>query len=300
MTVTTAIIPVAGLGTRVLPASKSIPKEMLPVVDKPAIQYVVEEAVAAGITQIVLVTRSGKEAIENHFDRNFELEHILASKKKTALLDSIRNVVPEHVSITSVRQNSPAGLGHAVHCAASITGDRPFAVLLPDVLVQNQGGQNDLRQMIALYEKQQYAQIMVEAVPQDRVGSYGIVDCRGEIPASGQSVPLMAMVEKPAPDEAPSNLAITGRYILPGRVMTLLEDIQPGAGGEIQLTDAIQALTLESTVEAYQMQGASHDCGNKAGYLLANVSYGLVHPETAAELRDFLSSYGIDHHARSD
>jgi len=290
VTVSTAIIPVAGLGTRVLPASKAIPKEMLPVVDKPAIQYVIEEAVSAGIKKIILVTRSGKQAIEDHFDRNFELETILNQKGKTEILRSIKSILPDDVQLISVRQDSPAGLGHAVLSAAPVIADEPFAVLLPDVLVEDACAVTDLQHMILAFNERGHSQIMVEQVPDERVSSYGIVDCDGYSLEPGQSIELKGMVEKPAPATAPSNLAIVGRYILPSRIMTLLQETPPGAGGEIQLTDAIESLVKEAPVQAYKMTGNSHDCGNKAGYLLANIAYGLRHPETAAALGEYISA----------
>ncbi len=289
MTVLTAIIPVAGLGTRVLPASKAIPKEMLPVVDKPAIQYVIEEAVNAGIKKIVLVTRSGKEAIENHFDRNFELEATLSQKGKIDILDSIRNTLPAGVQIISVRQDNPAGLGHAVLCAAPVLADEPFAVLLPDVLIEESEVLTDLQRMTLAFNELSHSQIMVEQVADDRVSSYGIVDCDGLSLKSGHSIELKDLIEKPDPATAPSNLAIVGRYILPYRIMTLLASTPPGAGGEIQLTDAIQSLVKEQPVDAYKMTGTSHDCGNKSGYLIANIAFGLKHPETAAALSAYIS-----------
>ncbi len=289
-TVRKAVIPVAGLGTRVLPASKAIPKEMMPVVDKPVIQHVVEEAINAGIKEIILVTRSGKSAIEDHFDKHYELEAELARKNKTAILESISTIVPADVTISSVRQPEALGLGHAVHCAASQVNGEPFAVILPDVLVNNhQQASNDLEQMIRAHQSKSAAQIMVEAVPDEQVHLYGIVDCQGCDPAAGESVAISGMVEKPAQEAAPSNLSVVGRYILPGRVMELLSTTQPGAGGEIQLTDALDALLREQAVDAYRMTGKTYDCGNKLGYLQANIAYGLQHPETAEGLLQFLN-----------
>lgn len=288
-TVRKAIIPVAGLGTRVLPASKAIPKEMMPVVDKPVIQHVVEEAVNAGIKEIILVTRSGKSAIEDHFDKHYELEAELERKNKTAILESIRNIVPSDVTILSVRQPDALGLGHAVYCAASAINDEPFAVILPDVLVNTHGLEiNDLQHMINAYSCNNAAQIMVESVPADKVQMYGIADCNGETPAPGNSTAISAMVEKPAPADAPSDLAVVGRYVLPARVLDLLASTTPGAGGEIQLTDALDQLLAEQSVEAYRMTGKTYDCGNKLGYLQANIAYGLQHPETADGLKQFI------------
>lgn len=284
------VIPVAGLGTRVLPASKAIPKEMLTVVDKPVIQHVVEEAVAAGFRQIILVTRSGKEAIEDHFDHHYELEAELARKGKTALLESIRDVLPADAEVISVRQPKALGLGHAVLCAAPVVGDDDFAVMLPDMLIDNQNTSRDMSNMVEAFKASGLGQIMVEGVPEDQVQRYGIVDCKGAKVNPGQSANITAMVEKPSPKEAPSNLAIVGRYILPASVMTLLKNTPPGAGDEIQLTDALQTLLSETGLQAYSMAGKLYDCGNKAGLLQANVAFGLQHPETADELRAFLKT----------
>jgi UTP--glucose-1-phosphate uridylyltransferase len=283
------IIPVAGLGTRVLPASKAIPKEMLTVVDKPVIQHVVEEAIDAGFTRIVLVTRSGKSAIEDHFDRNAELEQVLADKGKDTLLAAVRDILPTGVQVISVRQDEAKGLGHAVLCAAALTGDEDFAVMLPDMLIDQQGDQSDMQQMANAYRHSGKGQIMVEAVPEDQVERYGIVDCGGERPAGGKSAPMQDVVEKPSLADAPSNLAIVGRYILPARIMELLKTTPRGAGNEIQLTDAIKTLLQQGgALEAFTMNGDLYDCGNKAGLLMANVALGLKHPETAAELKEFI------------
>lgn len=273
-----AILPVAGLGTRFLPASKSIPKEMVTVVDRPAIEYVVREAVEAGIEQIILVTHSSKASIENYFDRNFELETTLEQKQKWDLLAEIRQIVPEHVSIVSVRQPQPLGLGHAVLCAKSVIGNEPFAVLLPDVLVKSQTEQNDLAQMAARYQQVQAAQIMVEAVPDHLVDQYGIVDVN-TIPVEGQSIVMQGIVEKPAVGTAPSNLSVVGRYILPAKIMQLLQQTPKGAGNEIQLTDAIAMLQQTDVVEAYRMSGVTFDCGSKLGYLKAVLHYAVEHPK---------------------
>jgi UTP--glucose-1-phosphate uridylyltransferase len=283
------VIPVAGLGTRVLPASKAIPKEMLSVVDKPVIQHVVDEAVAAGFTQIILVTRSGKSAIEDHFDSHYELEAELDRKGKVALLSSVREILPDGVEVISVRQPFAKGLGHAVLCAAAVTGDEDFAVMLPDMLIDSDAAGTDMVAMVERYRTGGCGQIMVEAVPQDQVERYGIVDCGGAAVAAGGGARVQGMIEKPAREEAPSNLAIVGRYILPARVMSLLQDTQPGAGGEIQLTDALVRLTEEAPLEAYSMTGNLYDCGNKAGLLQANVAFGLKHPETAEALKAFLA-----------
>ncbi|MEH1710875.1 UTP--glucose-1-phosphate uridylyltransferase GalU [Acinetobacter pittii] len=282
-----AVLPVAGLGTRFLPASKSIPKEMVTVVDRPAIEYVVREAVEAGIEQIILVTHSSKASIENYFDRNFELETTLEQKKKFDLLDEITQIIPPHVSVVSVRQPQPLGLGHAVLCAKSIIGQDDFAVLLPDVLVKDNSGQNDLSRMISRYEVSQAAQIMVEAVPNHLVDQYGIVDVK-QSPAEGESIVMQGIVEKPAVGSAPSNLSVVGRYILPAKIMQLLENTPKGAGNEIQLTDAIAMLQSTDIVEAYRMQGQTFDCGSKLGYLKAVLHYGVAHPKLGLEFKHLI------------
>ncbi|HDZ46228.1 hypothetical protein LCGC14_0056140 [marine sediment metagenome] len=269
-----AIIPVAGFGTRLLPISKSIPKEMVPVVDRPLIQHVVEEAMAAGINEIILVTRSGKSAIEDHFDAHAELEDSLAKKGKDALLETLAAIAPANLKITSVRQPNAQGLGHAVFCAAHLLGqDEPFAVILPDVLVkpQTESTTCDLGDMVLRWNSSSAAQIMVEAVPQEEVYRYGIVDCGGSEPQAGESADMLGVVEKPKPEEAPSRLSVIGRYVLPYRVMELLSDQPPGAGNEIQLTDAIDRLMQEGkTVQAFRMNGRTFDCGHIEGWLKAN------------------------------
>lgn len=282
-----AVLPVAGLGTRFLPASKSIPKEMVTVVDRPAIEYVVREAVEAGIEQIILVTHSSKASIENYFDRNFELETTLEQKKKFDLLEEITQIIPSHVSVVSVRQPQPLGLGHAVLCAKSIVGQDDFAVLLPDVLVQDNSGKNDLSRMISRYEASQAAQIMVEAVPDHLVDQYGIVDVK-QSPNEGESIAMQGIIEKPAIGSAPSNLSVVGRYILPAKIMQLLENTPKGAGNEIQLTDAIAMLQETDTVEAYRMQGQTFDCGSKLGYLKAVLHYGIAHSKLGLEFKQLI------------
>ncbi|MGE8684613.1 MAG: UTP--glucose-1-phosphate uridylyltransferase GalU [Acinetobacter sp.] len=279
-----AILPVAGLGTRFLPASKSIPKEMVTVVDRPAIEYVVREAVAAGIEEIILVTHSSKASIENYFDRNFELEATLESKKKFDLLKEITEILPPHVNVISVRQPQPLGLGHAVLCAKAVVGEDDFAVLLPDVLVKNLSERNDLSLMIQRFDETQASQIMVEAVSDHMVDQYGIVDV-AFTPAEGQSIQMQGIVEKPAVGTAPSNLAVVGRYILPAKIMQLLEQTPKGAGNEIQLTDAIAMLQQTDTVEAYRMKGQTFDCGSKLGYLKAVLHYGVDHSKLGEEFK---------------
>lgn len=282
-----AVLPVAGLGTRFLPASKSIPKEMVTVVDRPAIEYVVREAVEAGIEQIILVTHSSKASIENYFDRNFELETILNEKKKLDLLAEITQIVPSHVSVVSVRQPQPLGLGHAVLCAKSVVGQDDFAVLLPDVLVKDSSGQNDLSRMISRYDESNAAQIMVEAVPDHLVDQYGIVDV-AQNPNEGESIAMQGIVEKPAVGSAPSNLSVVGRYVLPAKIMQLLENTPKGAGNEIQLTDAIAMLQQTDVVEAYRMQGQTFDCGSKLGYLKAVLHYGIEHPKLGNDFKQLI------------
>lgn len=282
-----AILPVAGLGTRFLPASKSIPKEMVTVVDRPAIEYVVREAVAAGIEQIILVTHSSKASIENYFDRNFELETTLEQKQKWDLLKEITEILPPQVSVVSVRQPQPLGLGHAVLCAKDIVGDEAFAVLLPDVLVKDQAEKNDLALMIERFNVTQAAQIMVEAVPEHLVDQYGIVDV-AVAPAEGQSAAMQGIVEKPAVGTAPSNLSVIGRYVLPAKIMQLLATTPKGAGNEIQLTDAIAALQQLETVEAYRMKGQTFDCGSKLGYLKAVLHYGVDHPSLGVAFKQLI------------
>ena len=287
-----AILPVAGLGTRFLPASKAIPKEMVTVVDRPAIEYVIKEAVAAGIEQIILVTLSSKASIENYFDRNFELETTLEQKKKFDLLKEITDILPASVSVVSVRQPQPLGLGHAVLCAKSIVGDDDFAVLLPDVLVKETDERNDLSLMIERYTKSNAAQIMVEAVPDSMVDQYGIVDV-AETPAEGESIIMQGIVEKPAIGTAPSNLSVVGRYVLPAKIMTLLEQTPKGAGNEIQLTDAIAMLQQSEPVEAYRMKGRTFDCGSKIGYLKAVLHYGVDHPKLGDEFKILIQELNL-------
>ena len=287
-----AILPVAGLGTRFLPASKSIPKEMVIVVDRPAIEYVVKEAVAAGIEQIILVTHSSKASIENYFDRNFELETTLEHKKKFDLLKEITEILPPHVSVISVRQPQPLGLGHAVLCAKDVVGDDDFAVLLPDVLVKDSSETNDLSLMIQRFDESHASQIMVEAVPDHMVDQYGIVDV-ASIPAEGHSIVMQGIVEKPAVGTAPSNLSVVGRYVLPAEIMQLLEQTPRGAGNEIQLTDAIAKLQETQKVEAYRMKGQTFDCGSKIGYLKAVLHYGLEHPKLGAEFKQLIQELDL-------
>lgn len=283
-----AVIPVAGLGTRMLPATKAIPKEMLPIVDKPLIQYVVNEAVAAGIREIVLVTHGSKNSIENHFDTSFELEAQLERRVKRQLLDEVRSIVPKGVTIISVRQPEAKGLGHAIACARPVVGDQPFAVLLPDVLVDQYACNlkiDNLAAMLNNFAKTGRSQIMVEPVAWNEVDQYGVVDCLGAELAIGGTAIIKGIVEKPQVDNAPSNMSVVGRYVLPASIWDLLEQTLPGAGGEIQLTDAIDLLLKTEAVEAYRIVGHGHDCGNKLGFLRANIAYALRHEEVGGQLR---------------
>lgn len=296
MKVLKAVIPVAGLGTRMLPATKAIPKEMLPVVDKPLIQYVVNECIAAGIKQIVLVTHSSKNSIENHFDKSFELESMLEKRVKRQLLEEVQAICPKDVTIMHVRQGEAKGLGHAVLCALPLVGEAPFAVVLPDVLVD--GYDSDLRRdnlakMVQLFEQGGVSQVMVEPVPHQLVSSYGIADVSGHQLAAGESAKMTAIVEKPALDEAPSDLAVVGRYVFSSHIWQLLKRTPVGAGDEIQLTDAIAMLMQQEAVNAYHIVGRSHDCGNKLGYMQAFVEHGLrdkhLGPQFAAWLQQLLA-----------
>lgn len=287
-----AIIPVAGLGTRMLPATKAIPKEMLPIVDKPLIQYVVNEAIAAGIKEIVLVTHSSKNSIENHFDTSFELEATLEARVKRQLLEEVQAICPKGVTIMHVRQGQAKGLGHAISCARPLVGNSPFAVILPDVLIDDAASdltKDNLADMVTRYRATGQSQVMVEAVPMDKVDKYGVVDCGGVEVKSGDAVEMRAMVEKPPVNEAPSNQAVVGRYVLSNDIWDILEHTAPGAGDEIQLTDAIVELMNSHTVSAYGIVGKSHDCGSKQGYMLANLEYGLRHVETGSAMAEFIT-----------
>lgn len=289
-----AVLPVAGLGTRMLPATKAIPKEMLPVVDKPLIQYVVREAIAAGIKEIILVTHSSKNSIENHFDKSFELEATLEKRVKRQLLEEVQQICPKDVTIMHVRQGEAKGLGHAVLCAHPLIGDNPFAVLLPDVLIDEVASdlkRDNLAEMVHLFEADQISQIMVETVPESEVDKYGIADVKGEALTAGMSLPMQAIVEKPPRDEAPSNLAVVGRYVLSANIWPLLEKTPAGAGDEIQLTDAIAMLMEREQVNAYSMKGRSHDCGSKLGYMKANVEYASRHRELGDEFKQWLTQF---------
>ncbi len=286
-----AVIPVAGLGTRMLPATKAIPKEMLPIVDKPLIQYVVNECIAAGIKEIVLVTHASKNSIENHFDTSFELESMLEKRVKRQLLDEVQSICPADVTLLHVRQGQALGLGHAISCAFPAVGNEPFAVVLPDVLIDDAAAdlsQDNLAAMIREYEQTSRSQIMVEPVPHEKVSSYGVVDINGGELDAGESRAMRAIVEKPPVDQAPSNLSVVGRYVLSPRTWDLLKRTPPGAGNEIQLTDTIDMLMSEEPVDAFHIQGHSHDCGNKQGYMQAFVTYGMRHPKLGEAFSQFV------------
>ena len=288
-----AVIPVAGLGTRMLPATKAIPKEMLPVVDKPLIQYVVNECVQAVVTDMILVTHASKNSIENHFDTSFELETTLEQRVKRQLLEEVQSICPKDVTIMHVRQGAAKGLGHAIMCAHPMVGDDPFAVVLPDVIIDEYTSnpkKDNLAEMVSRFNTSRVSQVMVEQVPQESISKFGIVDLEGASIKPGESAKIYDMVEKPPLEEAPSDLAVVGRYVLSQEIWSLLEFTPPGAGGEIQLTDAISSLMKVEQVDAYYMKGKSHDCGSKLGYMKANVEYALRHPSLGAEFKEYLAS----------
>jgi UTP--glucose-1-phosphate uridylyltransferase len=278
-----AVFPVAGMGTRFLPATKASPKEMLPIVDKPLIQYAVEEAVAAGITDMIFVTGRSKRAIEDHFDKAYELESELERRGKTELLEFVRGLLPKDINCIYIRQSEALGLGHAVLCAQPVVGDEPFAVLLADDLLN--GDVPVMKQMVDAYDYYRCSVLGVQDVPQEDTASYGIVAAR---PLGERVERVDAIVEKPKPEVAPSTLAVVGRYVLTSRIFAHLERAQAGAGGEIQLTDAISALLAEQQVLAYRYQGVRYDCGSKLGYLQATVEYALRHTEVGAEFAAYL------------
>jgi UTP--glucose-1-phosphate uridylyltransferase len=287
MKVTKAVFPVAGLGTRFLPATKANPKEMLPIVDKPLIQYAVEDAIAAGITELIFVTSSSKRAIEDHFDSNYELESSLEERGKHELLEIVRSILPNGVTCAYIRQNSPQGLGHAVLCAKHLVMNQPFAVLLADDLIDG-GEESCMQQMVEVFRESQSSVIAVEKIAQSETKKYGIVDIDGSRDAVAS---VRAIVEKPHPDKAPSNLGVVGRYILTPRIFSLLETTTQGSGGEIQLTDGIAKLLLEEKVLALQFKGKRYDCGSKLGYLEATIAYALKHPELADDFRLCLEGF---------
>ena len=283
--ITKAVFPVAGMGTRFLPATKASPKEMLPIVDKPLIQYAVEEAVEAGCTDIVFITGRNKRSIEDHFDKAYELETELERKQKNALLEITQNILPEGVNLMYIRQTEALGLGHAVLCAAPAVSNEPFAVILADDLIDAPKGA--LAQMMDVYNATGSSVLGVETVDPSQTGSYGIV----EIEPKEVYQLVTSIVEKPKPADAPSNLAVVGRYILTPAIFDLLRHTQAGAGGEIQLTDAIAALLKQETVLAHAFSGQRYDCGSKLGYLQATLAYGCKHPEVGAEFAKMVASY---------
>ncbi len=287
-----AVFPVAGLGSRFLPATKAQPKEMLPIVDKPLIQYAVEEAVAAGITEMIFITGRNKRAIEDHFDKAYELESELEQANKVELLELVRNVIPKNVNCIYIRQSAALGLGHAVLCARPVVGDEPFAVLLADDFMDSADGAKPvLAQMTSVYEYEKCSILAVQDVPRANTRQYGIVSASSYRP----DLELVSgIVEKPLPEVAPSTLAVVGRYVLSPRIFDYLQTIGTGAGGEIQLTDGIAALMASERVLAYRYAGQRYDCGSKIGYLQAMTAMGLKHPETGAEFRAFLDQINQD------
>jgi len=281
--VTKAVFPVAGLGTRFLPATKASPKEMLPVVDKPLIQYAVEEAMAAGITEMIFVTGRSKRAIEDHFDKSYEVEAELAARGKEKLLELVRSIKPSHVDFFYVRQPEALGLGHAVLCAEKLVGDHPFAVVLADDLLDGQPPV--LSQMVDVFDHYHSSVIGVETIRPEDSRSYGVIEGREW---EENIIKLSGIIEKPAPENAPSDLGVVGRYILKPRIFSHLRAQKPGAGGEIQLTDAIQSLLSDEQVIAYRYNGTRFDCGSKLGYLKATVEFALRHPEVKNEFAEYL------------
>ena len=281
-----AVFPVAGLGTRFLPATKTVPKEMLPVVDKPLIQYAVDEAIEAGIDTLVFVTNRYKHAVADYFDKAYELEQKLEKAGKSELLAMIRDVLPRHVRCVFVTQTEALGLGHAVLCAKPVIGNEPFAVLLPDDLIWSKG-RGALGQMVDLAGKENASVISVQQVPQEQTSSYGIVSAPK---FTGRFGAIEQIVEKPKPEIAPSNLAVVGRYVLSGAIFPILEKTRTGTGGEIQLTDAIAGLLKQEKVLAYQFEGRRFDCGTRIGLIEATIQYALDHDDLAAEARAYMQA----------
>ncbi|MCP4996709.1 MAG: UTP--glucose-1-phosphate uridylyltransferase GalU [Gammaproteobacteria bacterium] len=282
--VTKAVFPVGGLGTRFLPATKATPKEMLPVVDKPLIQYAVEEAVAAGIDTLIFVTGRNKRAIPDHFDKAYELEHQLEIKGKNDILAEVRNIVPPHVDCIYIRQTEALGLGHAVLCAKKAVGDEPFAVLLADDLIDG-GAKGCIQQMVEIFDQTGESLVAVQEVAPDKTDQYGIVKVADK---GAKSSAIEKIVEKPKPDVAPSTLGVVGRYLLTPRIFELLQNTGRGAGGEIQLTDAISVLLGEEQINAYRFDGIRYDCGSKIGFLEANIDYALQHPDLKSRVEESL------------
>jgi len=282
-----AVIPVAGLGTRMLPATKAIPKELLPIYDRPIIEHVVKEAINCGIREIILVTRSGKESIENHFDAHYELEHRLVKKGENKILEDIVKVVPDTIKISSIRQADALGLGHAILCARHMINDEPFAVLLPDVLVldkKNRDKSFSFAHLVGAWNETGLGQVMVEEVDFSKIEKYGIIDIAENNINLFDSTPIINIIEKPSVQNAPSNLAVLGRYVLPPEVLDILENISPGVGGEIQLTDALLKLQIKEGLNAVMTDASIFDCGNKLGYLSANLAVGMQDPKSRASI----------------
>jgi UTP--glucose-1-phosphate uridylyltransferase len=286
-TIRKAVFPVAGMGTRFLPATKANPKEMLPIVDKPLIQYAVEDAVAAGVTELIFVTSYSKRAIEDHFDSNFELEARLQEKGNLALLKQVKEILPKGVSCVYIRQAEPLGLGHAVLCAKNIVGNESFAVLLADDLIDARG-ETSLQQMVSVHQRVGGSVLAVQSIAREETRKYGVVDLQGQA-LQNNIQKIHGVVEKPEVSKAPSCYGIVGRYILTPEIFTFLETTTPGANGEIQLTDAIAKL-IPQGVYAYQFAGTRYDCGSKLGYLQATVNFALKHPECSNDFREFLKS----------
>ena len=284
--ITKAVFPVAGLGTRFLPVTKASPKEMLPIVDKPLIQYAVEEAVAAGIDTMIFITGRNKRSIDDHFDKAYELERELTDKGKVDALAALKCILPDHVSYIFIRQTEALGLGHAVQCAAPIIGDEPFAVILPDDLIAD-GSRGCLLQMVKQFSQQRNSIVGVERVAPEDTRSYGIVETSQAV---GGVSAIEYIVEKPLPEDAPSNLAVVGRYLFTPTIFEKLSGLGAGAGGEIQLTDAIAKLLDDEPVSAYEFEGKRYDCGSKLGFLIANVEYGLAHPELKGAFETYLNN----------
>jgi UTP--glucose-1-phosphate uridylyltransferase len=285
MKVRKAVFPVAGLGTRFLPATKAMPKEMLPIVDKPLIQYAVEEALKSGIEEIIFVTGRNKTALEDHFDHSCELEHTLMARSKDALLKELHTLIPETGTISYTRQNEPLGLGHAIWCARNIVGKEPFAVLLADDLIKAQ--KPCLGQMLDQFEKLQASIVAVVAVEKEDISKYGVLDA--DPPTNGVTR-IRGLVEKPQPDKAPSNLAIIGRYILTPEIFSILDQKETGAGGEIQITDAMARLLEEQAIYGFTYKGTRFDCGSKAGFQMANLSHAMDRPEMRVQLEPFIKT----------
>jgi UTP--glucose-1-phosphate uridylyltransferase len=283
--VTKAVFPVAGLGTRFLPATKASPKEMLPVVDKPLIQYAVEEAVEAGATELIFVTGRNKRSIPDHFDKSYELEAELEAGNKDKMLEMIRGILPKNVTCIYIRQPQALGLGHAVLCAKPVVGDEPFSVILADDLIDSK--KSAVKQMVEVYEKHHSSVLGVEDVLPSETGSYGIVDA---FSVEENILQLKGIVEKPQPKDAPSTLAVVGRYVLSSKIFDCLENVKPGKGGEIQLTDGIAMLMAYEKVLAYRFEGKRYDCGSKIGFMQANVELALKHPEIAVHFKEYLKT----------